>query len=173
MGKIEHLVIHCTATPEGREFSKERVQGWFRDRGWKHDGYHLLFHLDNRISSLQKLDLDDMITKFEVSNGVKGINSKTIHFSYIGGVDENGKAKDTRTAWQKYLMYASLWTFIGLYPEIKISGHNQWANKACPSFDVPDYLDRTHIPAVNINRQKRPSNLGPIISPFDFENHYE
>lgn len=45
MGKLKYLVIHCTATPEGREVSGAEIRAWHTNpvskggRGWKQVGY--------------------------------------------------------------------------------------------------------------------------------------
>lgn len=43
------LIIHCTATPTGREVSRAEVDRWHRERGWDGIGYHYLIHLDGSI----------------------------------------------------------------------------------------------------------------------------
>ena len=43
------LIIHCTATPAGREVSRAEVDRWHRERGWDGIGYHYLIHLDGSI----------------------------------------------------------------------------------------------------------------------------
>ena len=57
MAKLQYLVIHCTATPEGREVSAADIRRWHTSpapagRGWKQVGYTDLFHLDGRVERL-------------------------------------------------------------------------------------------------------------------------
>jgi hypothetical protein len=139
---IKYLVIHCTGTPEGRDYSRNEVRRWFRSRGWKHDGYHLLIHLDGKISVLQPLNTDSIIEPHEVANGAKSYNKNSIHISYVGGTEKNNLkiAKDTRTELQKYALEVISKYFVLLNPNIGIVGHNQISNKACPSFDVTSWL---------------------------------
>ena len=54
---MKYLVIHCTATPEGREVSSAEIRRWHTSpppagRGWKQVGYTDLFHLDGKIERL-------------------------------------------------------------------------------------------------------------------------
>ena len=51
MAKLKYLVIHCTATPEGREVSSADIRKWHTSpvsqggRGWKQVGYLSLIHI--------------------------------------------------------------------------------------------------------------------------------
>jgi hypothetical protein len=58
--------------------------------------------------------------------------------------------KDTRTPGQLLTMYNYVHDIVKHNPKIIIAGHNQVQNKACPSFDVPKYLESIKIPAFNI-----------------------
>ena len=64
------------------------------------------------------------------------------HIVYAGGVDTDNvqKAKDTRTPAQKEALKRYVLDFHRKHPTVKIVGHNQLAAKACPSFDVPQWL---------------------------------
>lgn len=152
MNKIEMLMLHCSATPEGRDYSEEAIMNWFKDRGWKNPGYRQITHLDGRITILQEFDHDEWLENGELTNGARGFNHKTIHLSYIGGVDRYDikLPKDTRTKEQKDSLEAQIKFYQYLYPEIKILGHNQVARKACPSFYVPQWLREIGIPERNI-----------------------
>ena len=52
---MKYLVIHCTATPEGREVSSKEIRAWHTNpvsqggRGWKQVGYTDMVHLDGRV----------------------------------------------------------------------------------------------------------------------------
>ena len=49
---------------------------------------------------------------------------------------EYTKAKDTRTTAQKESLKNLLMSYKNKYKDIKIYGHRDFANKACPSFDA-------------------------------------
>jgi uncharacterized protein YeaO (DUF488 family) len=57
-------------------------------------------------------------------------------------VDAHGNPKDTRTEAQKKSLLTLVRTYRSRYPGIKILGHRDWPNvhKACPSFDVDEWL---------------------------------
>lgn len=126
---IKELIIHCTATPEGRDVTMKDVGSWHKQRGWNRPGYHYLVRLNGKIEIGCPIGQRGIHTR--------GHNTGTVSISYAGGCTKDmKKAKDTRTPAQKASM---LWLAKALcndYPINKISGHNQYASKACPSFKV-------------------------------------
>ncbi len=143
--RIKYLVIHATATPEGREVTKQDIERWHlspkpQGRGWSRVGYSMLIQMDGTIVHLHPFDNDDFIDAYEITNGAKGINSVSRHIVYSGGLDKNMRPKDTRTYEQKNAMYQIVHNYVKRYPWIKAIGHNEIANKACPCFDVPKWL---------------------------------
>lgn len=147
--KLKYLVIHCTATPAGREVIGDDIRRWHTSpvsqggRGWKQVGYTDLFHLDGSVERLVGNNEDMNVDPWEVTNGAAGYNSVSRHIVYAGGVDANdvNKAVDTRTPAQKEAMKRYVLDFHRRFPGVRIVGHNQLAAKACPSFDVPEWLE--------------------------------
>lgn len=148
MARLQYLVIHCTATPEGREVTSAAIRHWHTDpvskggRGWKQVGYTDMIHLDGTVERLVKNNEDANVDPWEITNGAKGYNTISRHVVYVGGVDANDvkKARDTRTPAQKEALKRYVLDFHKRFPKVKIIGHCQVANKACPSFDVPKWL---------------------------------
>lgn len=127
---IDEIVIHCTATPEGRDVSVETIRGWHKARGWKDIGYHWVVGLDGVPRPGRP--------EAHVGSHVAGHNQRTLGVVYVGGVAKDGKtARDTRNAAQRAGLIALCRALLDRYPTIRrIAGHNQYAAKACPSFDV-------------------------------------
>ena len=145
MGRLAYLVIHCTATCEGRDVSAKDIRRWHtapvpQGRGWKQVGYTDLIHLDGTIERLVNNNEDNNVDTWEITNGAKGYNSLSRHIVYAGGLDYRGKAKDTRTAAQLVAMENYVKDFHKRFPNVKIIGHNEIANKACPCFNVQQWL---------------------------------
>lgn len=146
MAKLQYLVIHCTATPEGRKVSAADIRRWHTSpvskggRGCSRVGYTDIIHLDGSVERLHNNNDDSNVDAFEVTNGAKGYNSISRHIVYVGGVDRAGKPKDTRTDAQKQAMEEYVKAFHAKHPDVKIIGHNEIAAKACPSFDVQKWL---------------------------------
>lgn len=127
MRKIDELIWHCTATPEGREVSVAEITKWHKQRGWKTIGYHKVVHLDGSVSNGRP--------ESEVGAHVSGHNTGTIGYVYVGGVMKDGKtAKDTRTPAQKTTMVRLTKEAIAKYKLKRVTGHHDYAAKDCPCF---------------------------------------
>lgn len=146
MAGMRYLVLHCTATREGREVSSDDIRRWHTaptwkgGRGWKQVGYTDMIHLDGCIERLVGNNEDAQVDPWEATNGATGYNSVSRHVVYVGGVDAEGKPKDTRTQAQEKAMRDYVRSFHERFPQVRIVGHNELAHKACPSFDVQQWL---------------------------------
>lgn len=145
--ELKYLVIHCTATPEGREVTAADIRRWHLSptaaggRGWRQVGYTDLIHLDGRVERLVDNNEDAWVDPWEITNGAKGYNAVSRHVVYAGGCARDGKTpKDTRTAAQRQSLGKYVRDFHARHPEVRIIGHNEIAAKACPSFDVQKWL---------------------------------
>ena len=154
--KIEYLVIHCTATPEFQEVTSAQIRHWHLDpppagSGWKQIGYTHLIHLNGFIEQMVQNNDDGIVDPLEITNGVEGINSVSVHIVYAGGLATDAKTpKDTRTQSQVSAMRNFILQFIIKNPTVKVAGHYQFAQKACPSFNVPAFLTSIGVKATNI-----------------------
>lgn len=122
------IMIHCTATPAGREHTVAEIDRWHRAKGFKEIGYHFVIHLDGTI------EVGRPITR--VGAHCYGWNSSSIGIAYIGGLDANGKPADTRTPEQKQAIQKLVNNIKTILPIRRVLGHNEVAAKACPCFDV-------------------------------------
>ena len=144
--ELKYLVLHCTATPEGRDVSAADIRHWHLSpvskggRGWKQVGYTDLIHLNGSVERLVDNNEDAWVDAWEITNGAKGYNSVSRHVVYAGGCSTDGKPTDTRTPEQKAAMERYVKEFHEKHPKVKIIGHYQVAAKDCPSFDVPAWL---------------------------------
>ena len=126
---IDKIFIHCSATPEGRDISTETIRSWHvKGNGWSDIGYHFVIELDGTLKEGRPLHRSGA--------GVRGHNAHSIHVCYIGGMDKDKNAKDTRTQAQRDALNKIVAGLLDDYPEATIHGHNEFAAKACPSFDV-------------------------------------
>ena len=135
MREIRKLIVHCSATPEGREVSASTINDWHLKNGWSGIGYHYVIGLDGTIEYGRPVE--------KQGAHVKGYNKSSIGICYIGGVEKemvDGKwiPKDTRTQEQKCSLYHLLIVLKRLHPDAIIHGHRDFANKACPSFDATE-----------------------------------
>lgn len=144
MSNIVRIVIHCTATPEGKDYTREQILDWFRlppprGKGWKYPGYHMVVHLNGSLETLLPIPEDGILRNGSMANGAKGYNSNSIHIAYIGGVMSDGHTpKDTRTRAQRSALQNVVIACRGKYGPLPVYGHRDLpgVNKACPSFDA-------------------------------------
>lgn len=130
MRKIDEIIIHCTATPEEREVSVATITKWHRERGFKTIGYHFVIHLDGKVEAGRPIE--------QVGAHCLAHNENSIGICYVGGTDAKGNARDTRTNAQKQSMKMLVQNLMKEYKLTakQVYGHNEFAKKACPSFDV-------------------------------------
>lgn len=143
---FKFLILHCSATPEGRSITAQTIRNWHTKpkpigRGWDRVGYSDLVLLDGSRHQFVKHNNDKWIDDGELTYGVAGFNSVSRHVCYIGGLDSDAKTpKNTLTDIQNATLSSIIAEVLAYNPDVLIAGHNQFNNKACPSFWVPDYL---------------------------------
>lgn len=129
---IDEVIWHCAATREGQDFTVADIRAWHKQRGFSDVGYHYVVYRDGRIL------LGRPIGQIGAHCADGGKNRGTIGCCYIGGVAADGKTpKDTRTPAQRASMLWLTQQLIAQHRGIKrVTGHNAYSSKACPSFDV-------------------------------------
>lgn len=149
MRKINLIVVHCSATREGKDYTVNDIDKWHRQRGFSKIGYHFVVYRDGSIHNGRSIE--------EIGAHVKGYNANSIGICYIGGLTADGKsAKDTRTPQQKEALRELITKLKKQFPNAKVCGHRdlspdknhdgiiepyEWM-KQCPSFDaIPEYKD--------------------------------
>ena len=125
---INLIVVHCTATEEGKDYSVAEIRRWHLKRGFSDIGYHYLIGIDGKVHEGRNVNISGAHTA--------GYNAHSIGVCYVGGLDKNHKAKDTRTPAQKASLLRLLTDLKKIYPKATIHGHREYANKACPCFDA-------------------------------------
>lgn len=129
MRDIKEIIVHCSATPEGKDFTVQDIKKWHLMRGFKDIGYHYVIYRDGSIHKGREESV--------IGAHCTGHNAISIGICYIGGVAKDGRTpKDTRTQQQKDALLNLLKELKNRYPKAKICNHRDFANKACPSFDA-------------------------------------
>lgn len=124
------IILHCAATPEGKDYKASDIKKWHKQRGFQDIGYHYVIDLDGTIEKGREESL--------VGAHCIGKNAISLGICYVGGCDKNMKPKDTRTAEQKQAMEYIVHSLLQKY-KLHISNvhcHNEFVAKACPSFDI-------------------------------------
>lgn len=173
MNKIDAIVIHCSATPEGVDVRAADIDRDHRNKGWKMIGYNYVIDLDGTVEVGRPLTMDGAHCEKPGFSGVP-YNKHSIGICYIGGLaatrNERGKivaklnakgkpiAKDTRTPAQKKALVKLVYELMDKYPIVEVIGHRdaspdlngngvvdrfEWI-KECPCFSVKDEFPMAH-----------------------------
>jgi N-acetylmuramoyl-L-alanine amidase len=128
---VNKIIIHCSATPEGKDFTVADIDKWHKARGWQGIGYHYVIYRDGSIHAGRPED--------KVGAHTSGHNANSIGVCYIGGYAINGKTpKDTRTNEQKVALRELVANLKAKHPNATVHGHYEFSPKACPSFKIED-----------------------------------
>ena len=132
MRQLTEIILHCSATPEGRYHDAEDIRSWHVDgRGWSDIGYHFVVLLDGTVEEGRPIE--------RAGAHVKGRNKTTIGVCYIGGLDDEMNPKNTLTEAQELAIEELVCDLRDEYGDhLTLSGHNEYSNKACPCFDVSE-----------------------------------
>lgn len=126
--KVKKIIIHCSATPEGKDYTVADIDKWHKARGFSGIGYHYVVYRDGTVHKGRP--------EGTVGAHCLGHNNDSIGVCYIGGLAADGKTpKDTRTQAQREALRELVWKLVDKY-NATIHGHYEFAKKACPSFDV-------------------------------------
>ena len=126
---IKELIVHCSATAEGKDYTVADITRWHKQRGFSTIGYHYVVYRDGSVHPGRDVN----VSGAHCTNH----NAISIGVCYIGGCATDGKtAKDTRTDAQKKSLRELLTKLRLLYPKATIHSHRDFAKKACPSFDA-------------------------------------
>lgn len=129
--EIDKIVIHCSATPEGRDVKFDTIKDWHvKERGWSNIGYHFVVELDGTIVEGRPLE--------STGAHLRGFNKKSIGICYVGGLDSSMKPKDTRTEKQKESLDFLALNLLDTFKGAELCGHNEYSSKSCPSFNVKE-----------------------------------
>lgn len=133
--KTTEIILHCASTPEGKDYTVDQIHKWHLDRGFSGIGYNFVIYRDGTIVEGRPIDC--------VGAHATNHNSTSVGICYIGGLDNNKKAKDTRTAEQKEAMYQLVADIMEKYnlTDKAIHGHYEFANKSCPCFKREKFIE--------------------------------
>lgn len=129
MRQITEIIVHSTATPKGMNATAQDIDRWHRLKGYDCIGYHYVILKNGMIQKGRPIE--------KIGAHCKGHNAESIGIAYVGGLNEDKQSADTRTEAQRRALVATIKLLLIEFPTIrKISGHKDYCNTACPSFDA-------------------------------------
>ena len=127
MRTINLFVVHCSATREGHVLTPEALESEHRRRGFRTTGYHYYIRRDGTVLGTRSLELPGA--------HCRGHNKYSIGICYEGGLDADGRTKDTRTLEQRGSLLALIRELRKRFPKALIVGHHDLnPMKECPCF---------------------------------------
>lgn len=130
MRHITEIIVHCSATPAGRDVRPEQIRQWHLARGFNDIGYHFVITLDGTIHVGRRLD--------KPGAHCVGHNRVSVGVCYVGGCDSKMRPADTRTPEQRRALRTLVALLLHYFPDATVHGHREFAAKACPSFDISE-----------------------------------
>jgi N-acetylmuramoyl-L-alanine amidase len=144
--KLTFAFLHASANSENTKLTAKGIANYHTKPknqgglGWSRPGYNDVIETSGNHVVLISYNDDDIVQPSERANGAGEFNRISRHICYIGGLDRNGKAKNTLNAKQDSTLKYLLLDLVEKHPQILIVGHNQVANKSCPCMNVPQKL---------------------------------
>ena len=136
MREIKSIILHCSSTPEGKDFTVADITRWHKERGFRTIGYHYVVYRDGTVHKGRPVE--------QIGAHCEGYNKNSIGVCYIGGLMADGKTpKDTRTTEQKEALYQLCYDLMDRFDigMEDIHCHNEYAKKACPSFKIHKFRE--------------------------------
>jgi N-acetylmuramoyl-L-alanine amidase len=134
MRRLTEIIVHCTATREGKNYTVEDIRRWHKERGFSDIGYHYVIYLDGSVHEGRPIE--------KVGAHCSGHNANSIGIAYVGGLDKDGNPKNTLTPRQEESLFNLILELENKYPSIRsVNGHNTYAPKACPCFNVRQWFN--------------------------------
>lgn len=131
MRLIDEIIIHCSATRPKQDIGADWIRNLHvNQNGWTDIGYHYVIRRNG--------DVEKGRPVMQIGSHCKGHNNFTIGICLVGGLNDDGKPEDNFTLLQWTSLFALVAKLEEQYPIEKISGHNQYSDKACPCFNVPE-----------------------------------
>jgi N-acetylmuramoyl-L-alanine amidase len=136
MRKIEHVVLHCSATRAIQDIGAKEIKQWHttpkpRGNGWADIGYHFVIRRDGTLENGRDVN--------RVGAHVANHNSRTIGVCLVGGLANKApyKPEDNFTPAQ-WATLKTLLTDLSKTYTFTVLGHRDFPGvaKACPCFDA-------------------------------------
>jgi N-acetylmuramoyl-L-alanine amidase len=134
MRPINEIIVHCSATKPSMDIGADWIRKiHVQQNKWKDIGYHYVIRRNGAIENGRLLS--------QIGAHCEGHNTGTIGICMVGGISETGRAENNFTPAQFETVQRLIRDLVAEFPAIvKLSGHNDYANKACPCFNVHDKL---------------------------------
>lgn len=136
MRALDKLILHCSDSNIKAHDDIKVINQWHKERGFKcildngdtiHVGYHFFIKSDGTIQEGRPLDKQGAHCYGQNKNSV--------------GICLHGREKEDFTVEQFTALATLIRELWSEYPGLTIHGHNEFADKACPVYDIDDFME--------------------------------
>ena len=136
MNEPKAIFVHCSATQRNKNFTVDDIRRWHKAQGWSDVGYHAVVLRDGTVQPGRP----------ETTVGAHTFrhNGNSLGICYIGGIGDDHRPQDTRTDEQRTALILKVREWMTTYniPVERVYGHYEFANKACPCFDMDEFREQ-------------------------------
>ncbi len=135
MRYLNEIIVHCAATRPNMDIGVAEIRHWHvHGNKWRDIGYHFVIRRDGTIEDGRPIEVSGAHTG--------GRNSNSIGVCLVGGVsqDDYTVPENNFTDAQFDALEHLLRQLKADYGIEQVSGHRDYAAKACPSFDVHEFV---------------------------------
>ncbi len=131
---INEIIIHCAATKPSMDIGAEWIRRiHINEKEWRDIGYHFVIRRNGTVENGRPIE--------QIGAHCLNHNSKSIGICLAGGISETARAENNFTPAQFESLQLLIYNLAKQYPSIvKLSGHNDYANRPCPCFNVHELL---------------------------------
>jgi N-acetylmuramoyl-L-alanine amidase len=121
---MKTIVIHCSASPDGREDTAEDIHNWHKAKGWDGIGYHYVIERKGKLVRGRP--------DYWQGAHASGHNKDSLGICLIG---------TSKFTVDQFAILDNLLRKLKIkYKGVKIIGHNEISSKQCPGFNVQWWL---------------------------------
>ena len=137
--RTDYIFIHCSATKPSQDIDAKEIDIWHRGRGFLEIGYHFVIKRNGMVEIGRDL--------MDVGAHVKRYNRNSVGICMVGGVSQKDHTvpENNFTEEQWVSLYTLIQDMMGEFPTARVLGHNEVSSKACPSFNVQEWLENNGI----------------------------
>ena len=122
------IIVHCAATKPSQDVGVREIRQWHKERGFLDVGYHFVIRRDGTVEDGRDVDV--------IGAHCEGKNYTSVGVCLVGGIDDKGNFEANFTSAQMNALRSLIVTLQAKYPGAVLRAHHDFAQKACPSFDL-------------------------------------
>lgn len=130
MRNIDTIIVHCSATPAGRDVTAADIKRWHTEgNGWSDIGYHYVIRRDGSLETGRPID--------RAGAHARGHNDNSVGICLVGGTGSHSEPEFNFTYRQMHTLLVVLTDLKSQHPITRVAGHRDFDDgKACPCFNV-------------------------------------